>query len=79
MVQTITITTRWQIHIPVAVRKFLGLKKPGKVNMKTQRGKLIVTPVKGGILSLGGSLHHLYKKKPINIERVRDYVDYSDL
>lgn len=77
MEQTITITSKWQIHIPVKTRKVLKMEKPGKVLVKTHKGKLIITPIKSPLLSLGGSLNHLYKKRPINIDRIRDIIDYS--
>ena len=77
METTISVTSKWQIHIPKAMRHVFGKKKPGQVKIKTGKGKLVISPKKGSILDLGGSLHHLYKKKPIDIDNIRDYIDYS--
>lgn len=77
MEATIAVTSKWQIHIPKKMRSVLGSKKPGMVKIKAHKDKLVISPQKGGILDLAGSLHHLYKKKPINIDRIRDYIDYS--
>lgn len=77
MEATISVTRKWQIHIPKAMRHFLGAKKPGMVKIKAEKNKLIITPKRSSILDLAGSLHHLYKKKPIDIDNIREYIDYS--
>lgn len=77
MQTTIAVTSKWQIHIPRAVRYVLGTKRPGQVIVRAEKDKLIISPKKKGILDLAGSLHHLYKKKPIDIDNIRDYIDYS--
>lgn len=76
---TIAITNKWQIHIPKSLRSALGLEKPGKVAIKTETGKIIITPAKSAIMQYAGKLHEKYNKKKINIDRVRDIIDYSDL
>lgn len=77
MEATIAVTSRWQIHIPKKMRAVLGNKRPGVLKIKAEKDKLVISPTKKNILDLAGSLHHLYKKKPINIDRIRDYIDYS--
>lgn len=77
MEATIAITRKWQIHIPKAMRSALGTKRPGMVKIKATKNKLVITPKRSSILDLAGSLHHLYKKNPIDIDHVRDYIDYS--
>jgi len=77
MEATISITRKWQIHIPKAMRSVLGKNKPGQVKIKAEKGKLVISPKKGSILDLGGSIQHLYKKKPIDIDNIRDFIDYS--
>lgn len=77
MEATIAVTSKWQIHIPKAMRPFLGPQKPGMVKIKAEKNRLVITPHESSILKLAGTLHHLYKKKPINIDRIRDYIDYS--
>lgn len=77
MEATIAVTSKWQIHIPKAMRPFLGTKRPGQVKIKAQKNKLVISPKTKDILDLAGSLHHYYKKNPINIDKIRDYIDYS--
>ncbi|MBI2600572.1 AbrB/MazE/SpoVT family DNA-binding domain-containing protein [Candidatus Daviesbacteria bacterium] len=81
MQTTISITSKWQIHIPKAAREALGLKKPGMVELKSKKGEIIITPRKKGILHYAGKYHYLINKKTkkINIDKIRDYIDYSDL
>ena len=76
---TISITNKWQIHIPKSLRGTLGLDKPGKVTIKAVDGKIIITPAKSTIMQYAGKLHEKYNKKKINIDKVRDLIDYSDL
>lgn len=77
MSTTISITSRWQIHIPKKIRESLGLKKPGKVAIRVEENKIIIAPVQSMILHLGGTLSKDYKKKKIDVESVRDVIDYS--
>lgn len=81
MQQTISVTSKWQIHIPKDARKVFGLKKPGMVNIKAKKGQIVITPRKNSILDLAGKYHYLLNKKTkkININKIRDYIDYSDL
>lgn len=80
MQTTISVTSKWQIHIPKAARKAFGLKKPGKIGIKANKGKIILTPVKKNILDYAGKYHYLLnnKTKKINIDKIRDYIDYSN-
>lgn len=79
MEATISITNKWQIHIPKSLRSTLGLDKPGKVTITAIPGKVIITPAKSVIMQYAGKLHERYNKKKINIDRVRDLIDYSNL
>ena len=79
MQTTIAITNKWQIHIPKSIRGALGLDKPGKVAIKAVDGKIVITPAKSTIMQYAGKLHEKYNKKKINIDKVRDLIDYSDL
>lgn len=76
---TISITNKWQIHIPKSLRGSLGFVKPGKVTIKAESGKIIITPAKSTIMQYAGGLHDKYNKKKINIDKVRDLIDYSNL
>lgn len=78
MEATIAVTRKWQIHIPKAMRSALGAKRPGMVKIKAIRNKLVITPKRSSILDLAGTFHKYYlKHKDINVDRIRDYIDYS--
>lgn len=71
-----TITPKFQVHIPVAIRKKAGLKKHGRARIRVQAKKIIIEPItdEDDFLSLGGK----YKvKNPIPVEKIKDYIDYS--
>lgn len=70
-----TITPRFQVHIPVAIREKIGLKSHGKAKVKVERSKIVIEPMESAFLTLGGS----YKvKRPIAAEKIRDYIHYSE-
>lgn len=77
MQQTISITRKWQIHIPKAARQALNLTKPTKAELKIYGKEIIVTPFKSKILQLAGKYAKYAKGKKVNIDRIRDYIDYS--
>lgn len=79
MQTTISVTRRWQIHIPKAARKALKLEKPGKMEVRVEAKELILKPVESEILKLAGKYEKYAKGKKINLDRIRDYIDYSDL
>ena len=49
-----------------------------KVKIKAERGRIIITPAKSAIMQYGGKLHERYSKKKINIDKIRDGINYSD-
>lgn len=71
---TTTITPKFQVHIPAAIRKKIGLTKHGKALIKAQKAEIIITPMKSGILSLAGRFQ---VKKPIRAEEIRDHIDHT--
>ena len=77
MTLTVALTNNWQLHVPLVARKIAGLDRPGLVNVTVKMGQLVVTPKKSKILSLAGSLHEKYLKNPIDVDNVRDIIDYS--
>lgn len=79
MLTTISITNKWQIHIPKSLRSNFGLDKPARVAITAERGKIIITPAKSTIMQYAGKLHEKFTKKKINIDQVRDLIDYSNL
>jgi bifunctional DNA-binding transcriptional regulator/antitoxin component of YhaV-PrlF toxin-antitoxin module len=78
MEATISVTRKWQIHIPKALRGALGPTRPGQVKIRAEKGKLIISSSQSKILSLAGKFHKYYlKNKKIDIDNIRDYIDYS--
>ena len=77
MQTTIAITSNWQIHVPLAMREIAGFNKPGVATISAKNGSLTIKPKKSKIMSLAGSLHQAHLKNPIDIDNVRDYIDYS--
>lgn len=71
-----TITPKFQVHIPVSIRKKAGIKSHGKAIIKAEKSKIIIEPIdeRKGILSLAGKFK---VRNPIPAEKVRDYIDYS--
>ena len=77
MQTTISITSRWQIHIPKAVRQALELTSPGKIEIRAVENSLVLTPVESKILKLAGRYEKYAKGKKVNLDKIRDYIDYS--
>ena len=77
MPQVISITRQWQIYLPESIRKKIDLKKPGKAMVSIKGKKIIVEPLKSQILSLAGTLVGRKLKRKIKIDKIRDYIDYS--
>ena len=72
----VTITPNYQVHIPTKMRKMVGLDKHGPAEMMVEDGKIILKPLDDQIMKLAGK----YKsKKKINVDKVRDRIDYSKL
>jgi len=71
-----TITPKFQVHIPVDIRKRAGLTRHGRAIVRSEKRKIIIEPIdeKKGILSLAGKFK---VKKPIPAEKIRDHIDYS--
>ncbi|PIP61670.1 hypothetical protein COW99_02770 [Candidatus Roizmanbacteria bacterium CG22_combo_CG10-13_8_21_14_all_38_20] len=77
--QTVSITPKWQIHIPVSIREELGLTTPAQADVFVEDEKIIIRPKESKIMRMGGSLSGKKPIRPINIDKIRDYIDYSDL
>ena len=71
-----TITPQFQVHIPVAIRKAIGLKKHGRATISVQGKNVLIQPKPISFLSFGGAFK---VKNPIPAEKIRDYIDYSGL
>ena len=77
MTLTVAITNNWQLHVPLAVRQIARLEKPGMVTITAKPGGFLVSPKQSKILTLGGIFHKDYLKNPLNIDKIRDEIDYS--
>lgn len=72
---TTTITPKFQVHIPVAIRQKIGLKNHGRVIVKVEKSRIIIEPIRSKFLALAGA----YKvDKPIVAEKIRNYIKYSE-
>ncbi|MDZ7586575.1 MAG: hypothetical protein U0946_02375 [Patescibacteria group bacterium] len=76
---TITITQQWQIYIPEKVRELLDLVKPVKARLEVKDKSIVITPQPSAILGLAGKYKALWRKKRINLDRIRERIDYSRL
>ena len=72
---TTTITPKFQVHIPVAIRQKIGLKNHGRVRMSVEKSRIIIEPLRSVFLALAGT----YKvNKPVVAEKIRNYIKYSE-
>lgn len=79
MIQTITVTPSWQIHLPVQFRKKLGLKEPGMMELTLKEDKLILEPKKSSVLKMAGKYRNKKPRIKIDIDNIRENIDYSQL
>lgn len=79
MEKTISITQKWQIHVPKEMRAVFGKVSPGQIDIKTEDGKLVLTPHRGGIASMAGIAKKYAKGKNVDLDNIRDLIDYSQL
>jgi AbrB family looped-hinge helix DNA binding protein len=77
MKTTVSITKNYQIHIPKAIREAIGLNKPGQAKIETNGKSIIITPTQSPFLKMAGKYSHLKPSKKIDIDNIRDYIDYS--
>lgn len=70
-----TITPRFQVHIPVSIRRKVGLTGHGRARVGVWKSKIVIEPIKSKFMGLSGK----YKiAKPIRAENIRDFIDYSE-
>lgn len=77
MKTTMVITKQWQLHIPKKVREAIGLERPTTVEVEARKGKIIIVPKKGGVMDKAGKYKRYARGKKINLDNIRDYIDYS--
>lgn len=75
MEQTVTITPRFQIHLPKSIRQKAGFLTHGPVTIRADKGRILIEKKKTkSILELSGAFR---VKNPIPADKIRDYIDYS--
>lgn len=79
MKQIISITPKWQVYIPVSIREKLGLKEPKQAEIRVEKGVIIIKPQKNPVTEMAGKYKNIKPKKKIDLEKVRDEIDYSNL
>ncbi len=80
MEQIVTITPKFQVHLPKKIREKAGFLTHGPVVMRADKGEITIRKRKGkSILDLAGVIKPKGKAKTIDIDNIRDYIDYSDL
>ncbi|MCX6706158.1 MAG: hypothetical protein NTV24_03610 [Candidatus Woesebacteria bacterium] len=76
MLQTTTITQKWQMTLPKKIRQVLGIQKPGQILLEVTDQKCLKISQKGSILELAASLPPKNKNNQIlDIANVRDYIE----
>lgn len=79
MKQTINITPKWQVYIPVSIREALNLKEPKQAEIRVEEGTIVIEPQKNPVTEMAGKYKDIKPKKKVNLETVRDEIDYSEL
>lgn len=75
-----TITPKFQIHLPKAIRQKAGFTEHGPVVVRADAGKIVIEKRKDkNILDLAGKYKRPKGASKIDVSRIRDYIDYSDL
>ncbi len=72
-----TITPKFQVHLPVAIRQKAGFTKHGRAKIRASGKKIIIEPLDedDDILALAGKFK---VKNPIPAEKIRDYIEYAE-
>ena len=76
MIVSTSITSKWQMTIPKAVRRAIGLKRPGKVVLTVEpQRKAFRIDQPPSLLDLAGKFTPKDKRKIINAVRIREYME----
>ena len=77
---TATITPKFQIHLPVAIRTKAGFIHHGPVVIRADGGRIIIEKKRGkSILDLAGKYKARGKHLKVDLANIRDYIDYGNL
>ena len=73
-----TLTVKGQTTIPKQVRDYLGIKPNDKLVYTPERGKVILTPLKGTLRDLKGAFKlPAWEKKPLDFKKLRRAFEQS--
>lgn len=70
----VTLKTKGQMTLPKEVRRELDLKPSEKLVVSVEGNLVVIKPLKGTILDLGGSIPISDSLKPIAFKKVREKV-----
>ena len=78
---TAAITSKFQVHIPTQVREQVGIYKTTQAEIWAEDGVIKIKPKKQSILSYAGAFagRKPVGGKKINLDQIRDEIDYSDM
>lgn len=79
MTITTMITSQWQVYLPEDVREMIGLTVPGQAELEVIDDGVMIRPKKSAVLKLAGKYKNLSKKRKVNLDNIRDRIDYSNL
>ena len=69
------ITQKYQVHIPAAIRKAVGLTPNARVNIRAEGTKVIIEPDTSSVLDLQGTCK---VTNPIPAEKIRKHIVYGE-
>lgn len=76
MLYPTTITQKWQMTIPVPVRKYFGVTRPGRVFLELHDKEKAVTITQGpSIFDLAGTFVPKGKKRKFDVVKTREYFE----
>ncbi|MBI4763084.1 MAG: AbrB/MazE/SpoVT family DNA-binding domain-containing protein [Deltaproteobacteria bacterium] len=70
----VTLKTKGQMTLPKEVRREMDLKPSEKMMISVEGNLIIIRPLKGSILDIGGSIPISESLKPIGFKKVRKEV-----
>lgn len=75
-----TITSKFQIHLPKAIRIKAGFHNHGPVVLRASAGRIILEKRRGkSILDLAGKYRVKGRHVKIDLANIRDHIDYGNL
>lgn len=81
METSVTVTPKFQVSIPVSIRKYLGMTRHGKAKISARlvgkRKIITLEPEEDDILSLAGIFKGSKPVRPVDVDNIRDEIDYS--